>query len=108
MARVLIWLIACSLHTAACVAAIVLIQSRRLSPRFPADLTALWVGLADDRKWRKDAAEALLRARLLHAPELDAHLSKVLQTQRSTAQPVEFAVHLVRNRRSRDVSCAEP
>lgn len=62
-----------------------------------ADLTATWIGLPDDRKWRKDVAEAALRARALNAPELDAHLSKVLHLNRATAQPVEFAVHLVRS-----------
>ena len=60
-----------------------------------ADLTAAWIGLPDDRKWRKDVVEAALRARALYAPELDAHLSKVLHLHRSSAQPVEFAVHLV-------------
>ncbi len=40
-------------------------------------------------------AEALLRARLLNGPELDAHLSKVLQLGRSSTQTLEFAVHLV-------------
>lgn len=84
----------CSLHTTSSVAAIVLLRSR-LPPRFPAELTALWIGLPDDRKWRKDVVEALLRAKLLHAPELDAHMSKFLQLNRSSAQPVEFAVHLV-------------
>jgi hypothetical protein len=53
-------------------------------------------GLADDRKWRKDIAESMLRAKLLNGPEVDTHLCKVLQISRSPTQPVEFAVHIVR------------
>ena len=70
----------------------------RLPVRFSTDLTTLWAGLAEDRKWRKDIAEALLRAKLLNGPEIDTHLCKVLQISRSPTQPVEFAVHIVRSR----------
>ena len=85
----------CSLHVQASVAALSLLKSR-LPGRFPTDLTALWTSLAEDRKWRKDVAEALLRVRLLNGPEMDAHLNKILQLSRSSTQAVEFAVHLVR------------
>ena len=78
----------------ASVAALSLLKAR-LPGRFPTELTGLWTGLAEDRKWRRDVAEALLRARLLNGPEMDAHLSKVLQLSRSSTQTVEFAVHLV-------------
>ena len=84
----------CSLHVQASVAALSLLKAR-LPGRFPTELTGLWTGLAEDRKWRRDVAEALLRARLLNGPEMDAHLSKVLQLSRSSTQTVEFAVHLV-------------
>ena len=78
-------------------AAALLLLRERLPGRFPTDLTGLWTGLAEDRKWRKDVAEALLRARLLSGPEMDAHLNKVLQLNRSSTQAVEFAVHVVRS-----------
>ena len=84
----------CSLHVQASVAALSLLKAR-LPGRFPTELTGLWTGLAEDRKWRRDIAEALLRAKLLNGPEMDAHLSKVLQLSRSSTQTVEFAVHLV-------------
>ena len=90
-----LWLWCCSLHVQASAAALSLLKGR-LPGRFPTDLTGLWTGLAEDRKWRKDVAEALLRARLLNGPDMDAHLSKVLQLSRSSTQAVEFAVHLVR------------
>jgi hypothetical protein len=89
-------LISCSLHLIASVAALALLMSR-LPPRFSTDLTSLWAGLADDRKWRKDIAESMLRAKLLNGPEVDTHLCKVLQISRSATQPVEFAVHIVRS-----------
>lgn len=93
-------LLLCSLHVQASVAALSLLKAR-LPGRFPTELTGLWTGLAEDRKWRRDVAEALLRARLLNGPEMDAHLSKVLQLSRSSTQTVEFAVHLV----SSQLSC---
>lgn len=86
----------CSLHLNASVAALALLMSR-LPPRFSTDLTSLWAGLADDRKWRKDIAESMLRVKLLNGPEVDTHLCKVLQISRSATQPVEFAVHIVRS-----------
>lgn len=84
----------CSLHVQASVAALSLLKAR-LPGRFPTELTGLWTGLTDDRKWRRDVAEALLRARLLNGPEMDAHLAKILQMSRSSSQTVEFAVHMV-------------
>lgn len=78
----------------ASVAALSLLKAR-LPGRFPTELTGLWTGLTDDRKWRRDVAEALLRARLLNGPEMDAHLAKILQMSRSSSQTVEFAVHMV-------------
>lgn len=85
----------CSLHVQASVAALSLLKGR-LPARFSTDLTGLWTGLAEDRKWRKDIAEALLRAKLINGPEMDADLNKTLQLNRSSTQAVEFAVHLVR------------
>jgi hypothetical protein len=64
--------------------------------RMPLELTAMWAGLADERKWRRDAGEALVRARLLSPPDLDAHLAKVLGTGRPGGGALDFAVHLVR------------
>lgn len=40
-------------------------------------MTAAWMGVEDERKYNKEAVEALLRARLLALAELDNHLSKV-------------------------------
>ena len=39
-------------------------------------MTAWWAALTDERKWRRDCGEALLRARLFHLHDLDAHLAK--------------------------------
>jgi hypothetical protein len=41
------------------------------------NMTAAWMGMEDERKYSKDAVEALLRARLLALSELDNHLPKV-------------------------------
>jgi len=84
----------CSMHLHTSVASLALLMGR-LPARFSTDLTSLWAGLADDRKWRKDIAESMLRAKLLNGPEVDTHLCKVLQISRSPTQPVEFAVHIV-------------
>ena len=64
------------LHTGASVAALTILRDSALK-RLPAELTALWVAMIDERKWRRDAGEALVRARLFQAPDLDAHLAKV-------------------------------
>lgn len=45
--------------------------------RLPAELTGWWVAIVDERKWRRDTGEALVRARLFQLPDLDAHLAKV-------------------------------
>jgi hypothetical protein len=63
------------LHTGASAAALGALRDGPLR-RLGADCTAWWAGLPDERKWRREAGEALLRARLLHPPELDAHLSQ--------------------------------
>ncbi len=103
MAQVALWsqggvsvsIFDCSTHLHVSVAALALLMSR-LPARFSTDLTTLWAGLSEDRKWRKDIAEAMLRSKLLNGPEVDTHLCKVLQISRSPTQPVEFAVHIVR------------
>ena len=51
--------------------------------------------MTEDRRWRKDIPEALLKARLLNGPEMDAHLHKALQISRSSTPLIEFIVHLV-------------
>ena len=53
--------------------------------RLPLEATAMWTALPDERKWRRDAGEALLRARLLSLPDLDAHLAKAGQPAPSRA-----------------------
>ena len=37
----------------------------------------MWVAVEDERKYAPNAAEALLRARMLSLPEFDSHVSKV-------------------------------
>ena len=66
------------LHTGASAAALAALRDSGVLRRLGVDATAWWAGLPDERKWRRDAGEALLRARLLHPPDLDAHLSQVL------------------------------
>lgn len=46
--------------------------------RLAAEVTGWWAAIVDERKWRRDAGEALVRARMFQAPDLDAHLAKVL------------------------------
>lgn len=45
--------------------------------------TCRWVSMDDERKYNKDALEALLRARLISLPELDALAAKALLQGRS-------------------------
>lgn len=66
----------CRLHTGASVAALEILRDSGMK-RLPVELTGWWVGIQDERKWRRDAGEALVRARMLQAPDLDAHLAKV-------------------------------
>lgn len=42
-----------------------------------------WVSMEDDRKYNREALEALLRARLISLPELDALAAKALLQGRS-------------------------
>eukprot|EP00967_Tisochrysis_lutea_P021126 scaffold23995_cov18-Tisochrysis_lutea.AAC.1 len=41
------------------------------------NMTASWLTMDDERKYNKEAVEALLRGRLLALTELDSHLAKV-------------------------------
>ena len=66
----------CRLHTGATAAALEILRDSACK-RLPLEVTAMWAALADERKWRRDAGETLLRARLLSLPDLDAHLAKV-------------------------------
>lgn len=70
----------CRLHTGASAAALVILRDSAVK-RLPQELTSWWAGLLDERKWRKDAGETLVRNRLFHAPDLDAHLTKVVLGQ---------------------------
>ncbi|KAK9843414.1 hypothetical protein WJX81_000935 [Elliptochloris bilobata] len=84
------------LHTGASATALAALRDSGVLRRLGADATAWWGGLPDERKWRRDAGEALLRARLLHPPDLDAHLSQVLGSGQLGHMAVDFAVHVVR------------
>jgi hypothetical protein len=64
------------LHTGASVAALTILRDAALK-RLPAELTGWWIAIVDERKWRRDTGEALVRARLFQLPDLDAHLAKV-------------------------------
>ncbi|KAK9916879.1 hypothetical protein WJX75_008268 [Coccomyxa subellipsoidea] len=83
------------LHTGASVAALTILRDAALK-RLPAELTGWWIAIVDERKWRRDTGEALVRARLFQLPDLDAHLAKVLSSGRLGAPPLEFAAHIVR------------
>ena len=63
--------------------------------RLAADATAWWASAPDDRRWRRDAGEALLRARLLQPAAVDGVLTKALASGRPGGA-MEFAVHAVR------------
>ncbi|KAK9824056.1 hypothetical protein WJX72_007392 [[Myrmecia] bisecta] len=82
------------LHISSHMAALVLLKAKLL-PRLPVELTTWFVTLTDERKFNCEIGEALLRGGLLHMPELDAYLAKVLSSGRSGAA-MEVAVHLVR------------
>ncbi|KAF5831048.1 CCR4-Not complex component, Not1-domain-containing protein [Dunaliella salina] len=47
------------------------------------NMTASWLTMDDERKYNKEAVEALLRGRLLALTELDSHLAKMLTLTRS-------------------------
>ena len=66
----------------------------RLPVRLPTELVNWWAGLPDPARWRRDVVEALLKARLMHAPELDNQLAKILNNTRPPAA-MHFVVELV-------------
>ena len=78
----------------ACAAALACLRDRAVR-RLAADVTAWWAAAPDDRRWRRDAGEALLRARLLQPAAVDGLLTKALASGRPGGA-MEFAVHAVR------------
>ena len=79
------------LHTGASVAALTILRDAALK-RLPAELTVCWIAIVDERKWRRDAGEALVRARLFQLPDLDAHLAKVTTLALRHTLPVSALV----------------
>jgi CCR4-NOT transcription complex subunit 1 len=68
----------------------------RVIPRLPAEVTAHFVNLTDEGKFRRDACEALVRARILVPADLDIHLAKSLGTPRYQP-PADLIVHLLQS-----------
>lgn len=62
--------------------------------QLPLKITQWYISVDEERRWSRPATEALIRAHLLHLPDLDAFLAKSIST--SQVGPVfELALHLV-------------
>lgn len=78
------------------VAALTLLGSQANGQTLVSDLTQTWISMGDERKWRKEGVEALVRARLLTLSELDSHVYKKLSAKQGFPAAVECALNLVR------------
>lgn len=87
------------MHITAYVTALEVLREAAAFRQLPLHITQWFTStlgtMEDDRRWSRAAAEALIRARLLHLPDFDAYLAKAL-----SAVPLgpasEMALHLIR------------
>lgn len=88
------------LHTTAMAAALQSLALRLPEGRMAREMASLWSSLgrtpSDDRKWRYDAIEALLRHRLLTLPDVDAQVAEALASPQRLQVVEECAAKLVR------------
>ena len=87
------------MHITACVTALEVLREAAGFRRLPLHITQWYTtsmaSMEEERAWSRAAAEALLRAHLLHLPDFDTHLAKALTAAPYGPAP-ELAVHLIR------------
>ncbi|KAK9805719.1 hypothetical protein WJX73_001907 [Symbiochloris irregularis] len=90
------------LHTTAMAAALQALAVRVSDGRLAREVVGLWTALSrapapgNERKWRFDAIEALLRHRLLPLSDLDTQTAEALGSPQRSQLVVDFAVKIMR------------
>ena len=84
----------CSLYVTASIAALSLLKAHATRQTLVADITQTWANMVDERKWRKDVCEALIRSGLLSIAEFDMQVFKRLTAKQSFPNAVECALHM--------------